>query len=257
MKRILWGSMLLTFVIIISVSTSAGADININISLPPSIEFSAPPEMIVIPETYVYVDPDIDADLYFWNGWWWRPWKGRWYHSRHYNQGWTHYQGAPSFYRQIPSDWRNYYRDHRWGGRPWNYQRISHQQLQQNWNGWGKERHWEKHGTWGVQGLKYRTREHKQPRKNIQRAQQQKQKLQVRQEKQKHRENIQRPQQQKQKLQVRQEKQKPRENIQRPQQQKQKPQVRQEKQKPREKAQQQQRPQTQGKHEGGKGGHGK
>ena len=137
-----------------SAPTMAGVDVDVSISLPPPIVFAAPPEVIVIPETYVYVVPDVDADIFFYNGWWWRPWEGRWYRSRYYNSGWGYYQSVPSFYRGIPSGWRNDYRDHRWGGHPWNYQRIPHQQLQQNWSSWEKNRHWEKQQTWGVQGLK-------------------------------------------------------------------------------------------------------
>ncbi len=71
------------------------------------------------------------------------------------------YQSVPSFYVGIPSGWRNDYRDHRWGGHQWNYQRIPHQQLQQNWSSWEKSRHWEKQQTWGVQGLKPRAQSQK------------------------------------------------------------------------------------------------
>jgi hypothetical protein len=112
----------------------------------------------VLPETYVYVVPDIDEDIFFYNGWWWRPWEGRWYRSRHYDSGWARYGSVPSFYRGIPSGWRNDYRDRRWGGRQWDYQQIPHEQVQRNWSTWEKSRHWEKQNTWGVQGLKSRTR---------------------------------------------------------------------------------------------------
>ena len=71
MKKLLFGTMLLALVIIVPTSTMARVDINIGIPLPPPIVFAAPPEMIVIPETYAYVAPDIDADLFFWSGWWW------------------------------------------------------------------------------------------------------------------------------------------------------------------------------------------
>lgn len=135
----------------------AKADVGISVSLPPLIVFAAPPVVVVIPETYVYAVPDLDVDIFFYNGWWWRPWDGRWYRSRHYDSGWVYYQRVPSFYGGIPSGWRNDYRDHRWGGHQWNYQRIPHQQLQRNWSNWEKSRHWERQNTWGVQGLKPRT----------------------------------------------------------------------------------------------------
>ena len=142
--------------LVLPLPTTAGVDVGISISLPPLIVFAAPPVMVVIPETYVYAVPDVNEDIYFYNGWWWRPWEGRWYRSRHYDSGWTYYQSVPSFYAGIPTSWRNNYRDHRWEGHQWNYQRIPHQQMQQNWNNWEKSRHWEKQQTWGVQGMKPR-----------------------------------------------------------------------------------------------------
>ena len=54
----------------------AKVDINVNISLRPPIVFQAPPEVIVIPDTDdVYFIPDIDLDIFFWNGWWWLLWE--------------------------------------------------------------------------------------------------------------------------------------------------------------------------------------
>jgi len=158
MKKLLIRTIPLALALVIPVSTMAGVDVGINISLPPPIVFAAPPEVVVIPETYVYAVPDVDVDIFFFDGWWWRPWEGRWYRSRHYDSGWVYYQRVPSFYGRIPSSWRNDYRDHRWGGHQWNYQRIPNQQLQRNWSNWEKNKHWEKQQTWGVQGLKPRAR---------------------------------------------------------------------------------------------------
>ena len=156
MKKILMRASLLAFLLVIPIPAIAEVDVSINISLPPPFVFASPPEVVVIPETYVYVVPDAGVDIFFYNGWWWRPWEGRWYRSQHYNSGWGYYQNVPSFYREVPRGWRNDYRAHRWKGHPWNYQRIPHQQVQQNWNSWEKNRHWEKQNTWGVKGLKPR-----------------------------------------------------------------------------------------------------
>ncbi len=114
MKRLIWGAMLLGLVIVVPVPTQAGVDIAV--SLPPPIVFAAPPEVVVIPETYVYAVPGIEEDIFFYNGWWWRPWQGRWYRSRNYSSGWGYYRSVPSFYRRIPPGWRSDYREHRWGG---------------------------------------------------------------------------------------------------------------------------------------------
>lgn len=167
MKRLLIRTMLFTFLLVLPVPTMAGVDVGVSISLPPLIVFATPPEVVVIPETYVYVVPDSDVDIFFYDGWWWRPWEGRWYRSRHYGSGWVYYQRVPSFYARVPSSWRNDYRDHRWGGQQWNHQRIPNQQLQRNWSTWKKSNHWEKQQTWGVQGLKPRTQS-RQPSKAVQ-----------------------------------------------------------------------------------------
>jgi hypothetical protein len=167
MNKLLLGKMLLALVFVLPAPAMAEVNVDINISLPPPIVFAAPPELVVLPETYVYVVPDADVDIFFYGGWWWRPWEGRWYRSRYYDSGWGYYRSVPSFYVQIPSGWRNDYREHRWRGQQWNYQRVPHQQVQQNWKGWEKNKHWEKQNTWGVQGLKPNTRS-QQPSKAVQ-----------------------------------------------------------------------------------------
>jgi len=142
-------------------ASPAGAQVNIHvgIQLPPPLVFSAPPQVIVLPETYVYVVPDIDDDVFFVDGWWWRPWQGHWYRSQYYDRGWGYYSSVPSFYREVPQEWRHEYRDHQWRGRPWTYERMPHEQVEHNWNTWKHDKHWEHHQTWGVQGLDHRSQE--------------------------------------------------------------------------------------------------
>ncbi len=158
MRKVLLGTFLFVMMLAVPMPAKAEVSIGISISLPPPMVLSEPPELIVLPNSYVYVAPDMDEDLYFYNGWWWRPWGGHWYRSRSYGSGWSYYRNVPSFYRGIPSGWRHDYREHRWQGRPWDHQRIPHQQLHQNWKSWEKNRYWEKQQNWGVQGL------HSQPR---------------------------------------------------------------------------------------------
>jgi flagellar biosynthesis GTPase FlhF len=158
MKKLLVATTFLGAVLAFPLPMMAGIDVGVSISLPPPIVFAAPPEVVVLPETYVYAVPDVDADMFFYNGWWWRLWDGRWYRSYRYDSGWAYYQSVPSFYAGIPPGWRNDFRDHRWRGHQWNYQRIPQQQVQRNWKGWEKSKHWEKQHTWGVQGLKPQTR---------------------------------------------------------------------------------------------------
>ena len=68
MKKLYFGTLLLALVILVPIPTMARVDVGISIGLP-LIEFAAPPAVIVLPDTDgVYVDPDLDVDLYFWNG---------------------------------------------------------------------------------------------------------------------------------------------------------------------------------------------
>ncbi|MHB8880161.1 MAG: hypothetical protein ACYC69_01475 [Thermodesulfovibrionales bacterium] len=158
MKRLLLGALLLALVIAVPVPAMARVDVSVNIGLP-SIVFAAPPELIVLPDTYVYVVPDSDIDLYFWNGWWWSFWEGRWYRSRYYDRGWAYYRTIPSFYYDVDPGWRGYYRDRNWYGNRWNYERIPHRRLQQSWKGWQNNRYWERQRTWGVESYQPRPKQ--------------------------------------------------------------------------------------------------
>ena len=134
---------------------------------PPPIPFDVPPDVIVMPDTNdVYVVPDIVIDLFFWNGWWWRPWGGHWYRSQHYDRGWGYYNNVPSFYFDIDPGWRVYYRDRNWFGHRWDYKRIPHQQLQQNWKSWQNDRRWERQKTWDVRNYQPRPQKQRQELRN-------------------------------------------------------------------------------------------
>ena len=65
MRKVFLGTLLLTLALTVPIPALAEVSVNIGISLPPLIEFSAPPELIVLPGTYVYVAPDVDEDIYF------------------------------------------------------------------------------------------------------------------------------------------------------------------------------------------------
>jgi hypothetical protein len=187
MKKLLFWTIFLVFVIVVPIPTMAEVNISIGISLPPPIVFAAPPDVIVMPDTNdVYVVPDMDVDMFFWNGWWWRLWEGRWYRSNYYDRDWAYYNDVPSFYFDVDPGWRGYYRDHNWYGHRWNYERIPNQKLQQNWKSWNSDRHWEKQGTWGIQSyqpraqqqiqeLRHQRQEQYQKRPEVQRHEQQRQ----------------------------------------------------------------------------------
>jgi hypothetical protein len=191
MKKLL-ESILLVLAIVVPIPAIAEVNISIGFPLPPPIIFPAPPEVIVMPDTnYVYIVPDIEVDVFFWGGWWWRPWEGRWYRSHYYDRGWAYYNNVPSFYFDVDPGWRGYYRNHNWYGHPWNYERIPNQRLQQNWKSWRENRYWERHGTWGVQGYQPRPRHQKQELRH-----QRQQQYQQRPEVQRHRQQMQQQQRQ-------------------------------------------------------------
>jgi hypothetical protein len=163
MKKILLGLMLFALLIAGPIPLMAGVEVGVHISLPPLITLAAPPAVIVLPDTNdVYVAPDINVDLFFWNGWWWRPWEGRWYRSHYYDRGWVYYSHVPSFYYDVDPGWRGHYMHHDWYGHRWNYEKISNHRLQQNWKSWHKDQHWERRGTWGVHNYQPRSKEARQ-----------------------------------------------------------------------------------------------
>jgi hypothetical protein len=194
MKKLLMGAIFWALASAVSVPAMAGVDVSIGISLPPPVVFEAPPEVIVLPDTNdVYVVPGIDVDMFFWNGWWWRLWEGRWYRSHYYNRGWGYYNNVPSFYFDVDPGWRGYYGNHEWYGHRWEYQRIPYGRLQQNWKSWHNNRYWEKQGNWGVRGYQPRPQQQRQELRQ-QRQEQYKQRPEV----QRHQQQIQQQQRQQQ-----------------------------------------------------------
>lgn len=152
MRKLMIGTLFLLVAVFVPspARSQIGVSLDVNVPLPPPIVFPAPPELVVIPETNVYVAPDVEADIYFSQGWWWRPWQGRWYRSRHHDSGWAYYRSAPPpFYRRVPPGWRNDYRDHRWQGREWNHERVRHGEMERNWRGWERDKHWQQRGVQG------------------------------------------------------------------------------------------------------------
>jgi hypothetical protein len=160
MKRfLLWVLLLSAAALAASCAGPGYVGVGVRVGTPlPHIVLAGPPDVIVIPGTYVYVVPDLDADLYFYSGWWWYLWEGSWYRSRYYDSGWIRYRSVPSFYRTIPRDWRRYYSGRNWEGYSWNYQRIPERELRSNWKSWSSRRYWEKQKNWWVEGYNPKTR---------------------------------------------------------------------------------------------------
>jgi hypothetical protein len=139
---------------ILSMLTLSGCALGVSTAQPPHVGFYGHPSLVVIPGTYVYAMTDIGEDIFFHVGWWWRVWDGRWYKSRYYDRGWNHYSGVPGFYHEVDPGWRNFYRNRRWHGHPWECERITAPRVQQDWNRWQDSRYWEKEKNWGVRGFR-------------------------------------------------------------------------------------------------------
>ena len=117
----------------------ARVSINIGIPLPPPFVFSAPPPVVVIPGTNVYFCPDLEADIFFYGGNWYRPYEGRWYWATSYDGPWVYLASPPVVFFSLPRNYRIFTRG---------YVRIPYGELNRNWRAWERERYWEHHN-WG------------------------------------------------------------------------------------------------------------
>ena len=117
----------------------ARVNVAINVPPPPSILIPAPPPMFVIPRTYVYFAPDVDVDVFFYQGYWYRPHAGHWYRSRTYNGKWVYLspKRVPRGLINVPPDFRRVPPGHR---------HIPYGDVKKNWRSWERDKYWEKHG---------------------------------------------------------------------------------------------------------------
>jgi len=119
-------------------------DVQIGIGVPlPALVISAPPAVIVVPGTYVYFAPDVEVDLFFYGGYWYRPYGGIWYRAGVYNGPWVRINRPPGVLLNLPSGYRNV---------PPGHQRIPYGQLKKNWKTWEREKHWDKPAGKGPKG---------------------------------------------------------------------------------------------------------
>ena len=161
MNKIFAALLFLTLAALLPQTLRAEVNISIGFAVPEPLYFGSPPEVIVLPDTQnVYVVPESDFELFFWNGYWWRPWEGHWYRSRHYDRGWGYYENVPSFYYDVDPRWRDSYRDRDWAGHRWQYERIPYHRLQNNWKQWHSNQYWQRNRSWGVE--RYQPRSHRQ-----------------------------------------------------------------------------------------------
>jgi hypothetical protein len=139
MKKVMFVAVV-TAAVIFSLMYPGRADARVNVTIGvnlPPVAFPGPPTVVFIPGTYVYYVPDIDVDIFFYHGWWYRPYEGRWYRARIYNGPWYFIEtvrvprvvvGVPPGFRQAPP----------------RYKPIPYGQLRRNWRRWERERYWDR-----------------------------------------------------------------------------------------------------------------
>jgi hypothetical protein len=118
------------------------AEVNISIGIPP-IVIGVPPAVVVIPGTYVYVAPDLEEDVFFYRGYWWRTHERNWYRARDVGGPWIFitFERTPRALRGLPP--REHYRGHHPG-----LDRIDNRHIRNNWRKWERERHWDRNESW-------------------------------------------------------------------------------------------------------------
>jgi hypothetical protein len=107
---------ILCVLFVCSGTREAEAQVSISINLgPPPIMVAEPPAVVLVPNSQVYFVPQLNFDVFFYNGWWWSPRGDRWYRARAYNGPWgiveRRYVPAPVF--RVPRDYRTRYGNQR------------------------------------------------------------------------------------------------------------------------------------------------
>jgi len=106
---------------------------------PPAYAFPGPPDVVPIPGTYAYMVPGIDVDIFFYQGYWYRLFGGRWFVATAYSGPWLFAPARriPRVLLTLPPNWR------RLALAP-GYRPIPHGELLRNWSRWERERHWDR-----------------------------------------------------------------------------------------------------------------
>ena len=133
---------IVAFVLFTTHPEKARAEVNINVGIIPPIPqvvISTPPPMIQIPGTYIYAVPDIDADVVFYQGSWFRPHQNYWYRSNGYNGPWVNIDlnFMPGPILRLPPGFRSV---------PPGHKRFPYGQMKKNWRSWEQSHHWGDYG---------------------------------------------------------------------------------------------------------------
>jgi hypothetical protein len=117
--------------------SNAEVNVSVGIALPPLV-FPGPPPLVVIPgSTYVYYPPEVGVDIFFYHGYWYRPYRGYWYRGAGYNGPWHGIGGerVPRAVIGIPPGFRR---------GPVAYEHVPYGDERNHWRTWERERHWDR-----------------------------------------------------------------------------------------------------------------
>jgi hypothetical protein len=88
--------------------SEAGVKEELSIRPPPPVALHGPHPVVVIPGTYVYMVPDIDVSILFYDGYWYRPCEGSWFRADSNNGPWVYIKpsGVPWALTELPPEYR-------------------------------------------------------------------------------------------------------------------------------------------------------
>lgn len=132
------GAVLVCSALFSAAGSPAVAEVNIRLPLP-RLFLPVPPPLVLIPGTYVYAAPDVDVDIVFYQGAWYRPHGGLWYIANGYNGPWRalSVERVPRVLTGLPPNFRRV---------PPGHERMPYGHVKKNWKTWEHERHWDDHG---------------------------------------------------------------------------------------------------------------
>jgi len=127
---------LVMFCFLSPVKSNAGVNVSVTVPVPPLV-IPAPPALTVVPGTYVYYPPDVGVDLFFYHGYWYRPYGGRWFKAGEYSGPWRGIaiERVPRVVISVPPGFRR---------GPIVYEHLPYGDVRKNWSVWERDRHWDR-----------------------------------------------------------------------------------------------------------------